>query len=202
VDGDRGDLEDTVLGVVRRPVEAPTDLDEDTLVASSGSGVGERSRREQSRPEQPPPALVEPVEPVEPVVAVASGAVGRVPVAAPAPLTHAFRIGTHDPIPLEVPALIGRRPSRPRIGGAEVPRLVRVPSPASEISATHLEVRQEGTAVIVTDLGSTNGTLVLSAAIAPRKLRQGESLVVAVGAVVDIGDGIRIEILPASEAAQ
>src|SRR5690606_30158333 len=71
-----------------------------------------------------------------------------------------IRIGSHEPIPLDVPAYVGRRPSSPRITGGRMPRLVMVPSPSREVSATHLEIRQEGAVVVVTDLGSTNGTLV------------------------------------------
>lgn len=107
-----------------------------------------------------------------------------------------IRIGTHAPIPLEVPAYIGRRPSAPRITGGRPPRLVMVPSPAREVSATHLEIRQEGATVVVTDLGSTNGTLITHPRGAPVTLRQGESVVVVNGSVVDIGDGIRIIIAP------
>lgn len=107
----------------------------------------------------------------------------------------AIRIGTHEPIPLGVPAHIGRRPSAPRIAGPRTPRLVVVPSPTGEVSSTHVEILQEADTVVVTDLGSTNGTTVTLAGFAPRTLRQGESLVVGAGTIVDIGDGIRILIV-------
>lgn len=109
----------------------------------------------------------------------------------------ALRIGTHKPIPLEVPAYVGRRPSTPRITSTRMPRLVMVPSPSREVSSTHIEVRQEGATVVVTDLGSTNGTIVTNEGFPPRGLRQGESVVVGVGSVVDIGDGIRIVVVAA-----
>ncbi|MHB1171955.1 MAG: FHA domain-containing protein, partial [Lacisediminihabitans sp.] len=73
---------------------------------------------------------------------------------------------------------------------------VRVPSPLREVSGTHVEVRQEGASVIVTDLRSTNGTVVSIPGAAPLKLRQGESVVVVPGTLVDIGDGNILEILP------
>ncbi|TFB80895.1 FHA domain-containing protein [Terrimesophilobacter mesophilus] len=76
-----------------------------------------------------------------------------------------------------------------------MPRLVMVPSPSREVSSTHVELHQEGSAVVVTDLGSTNGTTVTNPGFAPLGLRQGESVVVAAGSVVDIGDGIRIVIV-------
>jgi pSer/pThr/pTyr-binding forkhead associated (FHA) protein len=58
-----------------------------------------------------------------------------------------------------------------------------------------VEILQEADTVVVTDLGSTNGTTVTLAGFAPRTLRQGESLVVGAGTIVDIGDGIRILIV-------
>jgi hypothetical protein len=58
-----------------------------------------------------------------------------------------------------------------------------------------VEILQEADTVVVTDLGSTNGTTVTLAGFAPRTLRQGESLVVGAGTTVDIGDGIRILIV-------
>lgn len=110
-----------------------------------------------------------------------------------------IRIGSHEPIPLDVPAYIGRRPSSPRITGGRLPRLVMVPSPSREVSATHLEIRQEGAIVVVTDLGSTNGTLVTHPLGSPTKLRQGESVVAVGGSIVDIGDGIRVIIVPGTD---
>jgi len=71
-----------------------------------------------------------------------------------------------------------------------------VQSPKGEVSGTHLEIRQLGTSVIVTDLRSTNGSTVSVPGSAPRSLRQGEAMVVTPGTLVDIGDGNVIEILP------
>lgn len=108
---------------------------------------------------------------------------------------YAMRIGIHSLIPLDVPAYIGRRPSTPRISGLRTPRLVMVPSPSREVSSTHVEIVQEADTVVVTDLGSANGTTVTMVGFAPHTLRQGESLVVGADTVVEIGDGIRIVIV-------
>ncbi len=116
-------------------------------------------------------------------------------IVVPVHAAFALKIGTHPLISLDVPAYIGRRPSTPRITGIHMPRLVMVPSPTREVSSTHVEIRQEAETVVVTDLGSTNGTRVLVPGLRPRSLRQGESFVAAAGSVVDIGDGIRIEIV-------
>ena len=73
---------------------------------------------------------------------------------------------------------------------------MRVPSPRREVSSTHLEVCHRGTSVIVTDLRSTNGSIVMVPGNVPRKLRQGESVVVSPGTLVDIGDDNILQILP------
>ncbi|MFT2710577.1 FHA domain-containing protein [Clavibacter sp. Sh2126] len=124
---------------------------------------------------------------------------------------HAFRIVPADParrsdpegpadaerIPLDVPAVVGRRPRPPRVVRGAAPRLVAVASPLGEISGTHVGIRQEGGAVVVTDLDSTNGTAVLVPGAERLALHRGESLVVVPGTRVDIGDGVVLEILPA-----
>ena len=112
----------------------------------------------------------------------------------PTPLVSSrIRIGSHE-FSLEVPAFIGRAPSTPRITGGKAFRLVRVPSRRREISGTHVSVRQEGRTVVVTSLSPTNGTTVLLPGAEPLTLRRGESMVASSGSIVDIGDGIRIEI--------
>lgn len=116
-------------------------------------------------------------------------------------VNYAILIGAHPPIPLDVPAYVGRRPSTPRINGLRMPRLVMVPSPLREVSGTHVEILQQADTVVVTDLGSTNGTTVTMAGFSPRSLRQGESLVVGAKTVVDIGDGIRIVIVTFQDEA-
>lgn len=151
-----------------------------------------------------PPAIVEPpalVEPPRGHPAVVERSVTPregLPVD-PGGLTvpwYRIRVNRHEPIPLDAPALIGRKPVSPRIAIGGVPRLVRVPSPGREVSSTHVELRQQGASVIVTDLRSTNGTLVSIPGTSSQKLRQGESLVVSAGTVVDIGDGNTVEVLP------
>lgn len=182
------EVEDTVIGAARPPAAVHSSPDEDTIV--NGSTVVRGST-------DAPYPLIEPgaatTAPGDDVIAT------EWEPSAPGRRYHAIRIGTHEPIPLDVPAFIGRRPSSPRITGGRHPRLVRVPSLSREISSTHLEIRQEGSIVVVTDLDSTNGTVVTASGAPPIKLRQGESVVVVAGSVVDIGDDVRIEILPIPE---
>lgn len=103
-------------------------------------------------------------------------------------------IGSDHVVELETPVLIGRAPRRPRISAGALPQLVRVPSPHGEVSSTHVELRQVGAAVLVTDLRSTNGTRVTAPGAASR-LVQGESVAVAVGTLIDLGDDTFVQIL-------
>ncbi|HEY2642274.1 MAG TPA: FHA domain-containing protein [Galbitalea sp.] len=108
---------------------------------------------------------------------------------------YRFRIGK-TVVWLDAVSYVGRRPSSPRIIYGQMPRLVMVPSPKHEVSSTHVELRQLGSSVVLTDMRSTNGSIVFPPGGAPRKLRQGESVVATPGTLVDIGDGNVIEILP------
>ena len=187
------DADDTVLGVgvpVTPPeLVEPGDADADTIVVTRA--VPERQSRARATPEGEPANTKRPAR-----TPPAHTPPARTP---PAPETghprFALRIGTHPPIPLDVPAYVGRRPSTPRITGTKMPRLVMVPSPSREVSSTHVEFRQEGETVVVTDLGSTNGTTITNPGFPPLGLRQGESVAVVAGSVVDIGDGIRIIVM-------
>ena len=126
-----------------------------------------------------------------------SGFAGRPPSADAAHAAvpaYGFVVNSHQPISLDRPAYLGRKPSTPRIAAGGRPRLVRVPSPLGEVSSTHLELRQEGAMVVATDLRSTNGTRVRLPGSAPTRLRQGESIVVTPGSIIEIGDGNVIEI--------
>lgn len=115
-----------------------------------------------------------------------------------APLAiYGFRLsGSEVVIVLDRPAYVGRKPSPPRIGAGPPPRLVRVLSPRAEVSSSHVELRQLGATVVVTDLKSTNGSVVVFPGRETRSLRRGESIVVTPGTLIDIGDGNVIEILP------
>jgi len=94
--------------------------------------------------------------------------------------------------------LIGRAPEARRFTSTEQPRLVTVPSPNQEISSTHLEVRpgsgaDHGSAV-VTDMGSTNGTVLQLPGLAPEDLQPGIAVQLIPGSVIDLGDGVTIQV--------
>lgn len=108
---------------------------------------------------------------------------------------HAFQLAPGEPHRLTRAYVLGRNPSLPRIVIGEPPRLLTVPSATSAVSSTHVEIRQEGDSIVVTDLGSTNGTVVRPPRGRSRRLRSGQSLAVTPGTLVDIGDGNIVEIL-------
>ena len=99
-------------------------------------------------------------------------------------------LSTGQQVELDRPVLIGRAPESSRFGFGETPRLVTVPSPQQDISRTHVEIKLEGDSVLVTDLRSTNGTVVVLPGSPPRRLHPGESVPVPTGTLVDLGDGV------------
>lgn len=119
-----------------------------------------------------------------------------VPQAPAVPMFYGFRIGNSQVVLLDAIAYIGRKPTTPRVVRGGAPRLVRVQSPTKEVSSTHLELRQMGSTVVALDLHSTNGTTLAVPGHPVRALRPGESAVVTVGSLIDIGDRNVIEILP------
>lgn len=94
--------------------------------------------------------------------------------------------------------LVGRAPEARRFTSTEQPRLVTVPSPQQEISSTHLEVRpgsgvDHGSA-IVTDMGSTNGTVLVQPGLPPEELQPGIAVQLIPGAIIDLGDSVTIQV--------
>ncbi|HWM34507.1 MAG TPA: FHA domain-containing protein [Pseudolysinimonas sp.] len=98
-------------------------------------------------------------------------------------------------VALDLTVYLGRRPSVPRVASDRRVRLVAVPSKEKEVSATHLELRRTGDAIVATDMRSTNGTVITVPGNAPRTLLRGESAVVTPGSLIDLGDGNVLELL-------
>lgn len=115
------------------------------------------------------------------------------PLAVPSPQgppPGKIHLSTGLVVALNRTVLLGRAPQVSRVANAELPRLITVPSPNQDISRTHAEVRQEGEHVVVTDLRSTNGVLLLREGATPQRLHPGVPTVVEPGVTVDLGDGI------------
>lgn len=103
-----------------------------------------------------------------------------------------------ETVPVDRVVLIGRAPEARRFTSTDQPRLVTVPSPLHEISSTHVEVRpgsgaDHGSAV-VTDMGSTNGTVLEQPGLGPEDLKPGVAVQLIPGARINLGDGVSIQV--------
>ena len=92
---------------------------------------------------------------------------------------------------LDAVVVIGRAPAAPL--DAPGSRLVRLGGDG-ELSRTHARVHVEGGTVVVTDLGSRNGTVVRIPGRAPQRLRDREPTPVLVGTVIDFGGGVEVRV--------
>jgi hypothetical protein len=110
----------------------------------------------------------------------------------PGPVLAVLRASDGSTAEVDRPVLIGRAPSGNR-PGSRAPRLMTVPSPNHDISRTHLEVAPEDWQIVVTDLNSTNGTiLVRPGAVDRQQLAPGEPVHVQLGSVIELGDGVSV----------
>jgi hypothetical protein len=108
------------------------------------------------------------------------------------PVVAVLRASDGSSAELDRPVLIGRAPSVDRSSG-QAARLMRVPSPNHDISRTHLEVAPDGWQIVVTDLNSTNGTILVRPGGGDRQqLTPGEPVPVQVGSVIELGDGVSV----------
>lgn len=103
-------------------------------------------------------------------------------------------LSTGPRIEMDRPVLLGRAPEAARFAGTEVPRLVSVSNPERDISSTHAEIRPAGDHVVVTDLNSTNGTVVHRADQPSVRLQPGTGMPVGEGAVVELGAGVTVTV--------
>lgn len=95
-------------------------------------------------------------------------------------------------IDLVRPVIIGRQPSAARVQGPDMPRLVQVQSPHGDVSRSHVQIRLVGWDVLLEDLKSTNGTVLIRPGQPPRRLGQGDSALVLDGDIADLGDDVSI----------
>jgi len=112
------------------------------------------------------------------------------PVARPS--LGVMRLSTGAVYELDRNIVIGRQPSASRVAGAALPRMVQVPSDSGDISRSHAEVRLEGWHVMLRDLFSTNGTVLVREGSLPRRLAQGEAAILLDGDTAELGDGVTL----------
>ncbi|MGA4507795.1 hypothetical protein ACQB6R_02035 [Propionibacteriaceae bacterium G1746] len=107
------------------------------------------------------------------------------------PVLAVLRSSSGDAVDLDLPVVVGRAPSAD--GHPDQTQVLRVPSPSLDISRSHVFIEPKDWAIEVTDT-STNGTLVRHPGENSVRLNQGETITVEVGAVIDLGDGVTLEI--------
>lgn len=112
------------------------------------------------------------------------------PVTIPRPVLGVLRLSTGDVVTLDRGVVLGRSPRADFGGKAERPHVVRLPSPGQDISRTHVEVRIEGWHVLVTDLDSTNGTMIAVPGEEPRRLRPNDPTMIPPGTLVSLADEV------------
>ena len=111
----------------------------------------------------------------------------------PRPVLGILRSPDGSSVQIDRPILVGRAPVL-RDDLAEVPELMRVPSPGQDISRTHLLISPDDWEIRLTDLHSTNGTLIVrpGPGVERLQLQPGEPYAVVVGTVVELGDGVAV----------
>jgi hypothetical protein len=125
-----------------------------------------------------------------------AGIVDRSVVWAHRPSLGRLRFDDGQLIELDRSLVIGRRPSAGGRGGDH--GLVTVADPESSISRSHVELIIQDWQMAVTDLGSTNGTVVEAPGEEPVRLRADVPHVVGPGARVVLGGAVAFVIAPPS----
>jgi hypothetical protein len=113
------------------------------------------------------------------------------PRAVPAPVLAVLRASNGQTVDVVGSVLVGRAPARDRARVPD-PTLLTVTSPSHDISRTHLEVFASGWDVGVTDLHSTNGTVLVAPDGSIRTMDPGETAVVELGTSLELADGISV----------
>lgn len=128
--------------------------------------------------------------------AARSGAYDAADLDSPARPSARLRLPSGEGVDLDRPVYVGRAPSAHQTNGATLPRLVKISDDDVDISRTHVEVRFEGAAVVVTDL-STNGTVITRPGAAPERLEPRAATVVDDGTTLTLSEattvGVEIE---------
>jgi hypothetical protein len=126
----------------------------------------------------------------------------RVDLAQAAAETRALVLRLPDGSELEpsTPVIVGRRPWRTSPDETTT-FYVLAPSPNREISGTHLELQVVDGELLARDLDSTNGTIVLTPAQAPRLLHEGRSTALRAGDILDLGEDFRISVSTRNQPA-
>ena len=100
------------------------------------------------------------------------------------PTLGVLRLSNGDVVTLDRGVVMGRNPRLPAGFTGEQPNLVKLNDPNKDISSQHLEVSLDYWHVLVTDLGSTNGTEVVLPGQPPVQLRPNDPMMIEPGSRV------------------
>ncbi|MDO4783590.1 MAG: FHA domain-containing protein [Propionibacteriaceae bacterium] len=119
--------------------------------------------------------------------------VGSISRLVPRPVLAVVRSSFGTSLELSAPILVGRAPDT---RGDTSVQIMKVPSPNTDISRSHLRLQGNEWTIEVMDLNSTNGSIVAIPGQAPARLIPGQAMAVPLGTIVDLGDGVQIRIDP------
>jgi hypothetical protein len=103
------------------------------------------------------------------------------PTEVPRPQLGILRLSNGDTVALDRGVILGRNPRLPSGYSGEQPNLVRLTDPGKDVSSQHLEVSLDYWHVLVSDLGSTNGTEVILPGRPPIQLRPNDPMTIEPG---------------------
>lgn len=102
-----------------------------------------------------------------------------------------LRVTGGETVPLRGPVVAGRNPKTTALSASEAPRLIALPH--RHISSNHIAFIPEGWAVLVRDLGSSNGSYLRRHGNPPIRLPENDTPLVP-GDVIDLGHGVFINL--------
>ena len=176
-----------------KPAVAPTGA---SAPGGSGCSGGCAQRRLRRGGRSCTPTRARAVTSIRPTPAIAGSAGSPIPpqegFAAPRPSLGVLRLSTGDTVPLDRDIVLGRAPFHADENAASRPHLVQLASPGNDISRSHVRVSLENWFVQVTDLGSTNGTVVTLPGQPPVRLRPHDPFTILPGTSVSIADEITL----------
>ncbi|MDR1237075.1 MAG: FHA domain-containing protein [Propionibacteriaceae bacterium] len=112
------------------------------------------------------------------------------PVEVPRPPLGTILFANGDRELLDCPIILGRSPRVPPDYAGEQPKLLQLDDPGRDVSGQHLQIGIDGWQVLLTDLGSTNGTEVVFPGAQPVRLRPNDPLLIGSGTYVVLGGSL------------
>lgn len=121
------------------------------------------------------------------------GPLGEAVTMVPRPKLALIRSSFGVSLDLTSVILVGRAPDT---RGDTTVQVLKVPSPNTDISRSHLRIQARDWHIEVTDMNSTNGSTLAVPGEPPVRMQPGQPVTVPLGTIVDLGDGVQIRIDP------